>query len=142
MSKQTAHPSTHLLDWQPVDAALAALALVRALNIGDEASLDSYVGGAPTVNEHAARLDLLLPLIADMASAADGVDTVLELIGAAASAQNGSAIYSLAADYIAAHGAASPEEMRLLERLGETLALDRLTRAALDVAARARAIQL
>ena len=48
----------------------------------------------------------------------------------------------LCADFIAQNGNVSPEEMRLLERLGETLALDRLSRAAFDRAAQARAAPL
>lgn len=142
MSKQTAHPPAHPLDWQAVDAALAALALARVLNIGDEADARAHIDAAPCVKAAAARFDAMHDLIGDMATATDGVDTVLELIGAAATAQNRATVYGLVADYVAAYGAASPEEMRLLERLGETLALDRLTRAALDVAARTRATRL
>jgi hypothetical protein len=48
----------------------------------------------------------------------------------------------LLADYIALYGTASPEEMRLLQRFGEAIGIDRLTRAALDSAAQARATSL
>ena len=44
----------------------------------------------------------------------------------------------LCADFIAQNGTVSPEEMRFLERLGEALMIDRLSRAAFDRAAQAR----
>lgn len=135
--------STHMLDWQPADAALAGLALARALGTGDDAAIVAHLD-ARQAQLGAAQMpmDVLLPVVSDMAAAADGFDTVLELIGSAATPDTAAAIYALSADYIALYGAVTAEEMRLLERLGEALGLARLTRAALDVAAQARAQEL
>lgn len=139
MTQHTAHP----LNWRPIDAALAALALARALNCGDDASLVQHIETRHPQSDD--KLALMLTLIGDMASADDGFETVLALIGAACEGETqdkAEAVYALCADYIAAHGTATPEEMRLLEKLGEALTLDRLRRAALDMAAQARAVKL
>ena len=63
-------------------------------------------------------------------------------VAASLSDKQSATVYMLCADFIAQNGNVSPEEMRLLERLGETLALDRLSRAAFDRAAQARAAPL
>ena len=127
------------LHLSPADAALAALLLARAVSAGDAAALEAHVAAAPALAGHAGRLSLLAPLIAETADAPDGFDTVLELIAAPLDADSGQTAYALTADYVAACSpAVSPEEMRFLERLGEALQLDRLTRAALDMAARTR----
>ncbi len=139
MTQPTAHP----LNWQPIDAALAALALARALGCGDDASVQRHIKTRqPQADDKA---NLMLALISDMASADDGLETVLTLICAACEGEiqdKAEAVYALCADYIAAHGTATPEEMRLLEKLGEALRLDRLRRAALDMAAQARGVKL
>lgn len=122
------------------DAALAALSLATALGAGDAARLAAFAAAhenlPPALSP--SRLDFIAPLIGDMAAAADGFETVLTLIGSAVPPAQSATCYALTADYIALHDAASPEHMRLLERLGEVLKLDRLTRAALDRAALAR----
>lgn len=124
------------LDLSAQDAALAALSLATALGAGDEARLAAFLDRHENVT--GARMAFVTPLILDMASAADGFETVLTLIGTAVPTTQSATCYALAADYIALCDAASPEHMRLLERLGEVLKLDRLTRAALDRAALAR----
>lgn len=139
MTQNTAHP----LNWQPIDAALAALALARALGCGDDTSLIHHIAARHPQAED--KLALMLSLINDMASGADGFETVLALIGATCEGDNkdkAEAVYALCADYIAAHGTATPEEMRLLEKLGEALTIDRLRRAALDMAAQTRGVKL
>ena len=134
MSRSADNP----LHLSPADAALAAMLLARAVSAGDAAALEAHVAAAPALAGHAGRLSLLAPLIAETADAPDGFDTVLELIAAPLDADSGQTAYALAADYVAACSPAGPEEMRFLERLGEALQLDRLTRAALDMAARTR----
>ena len=77
-----------------------------------------------------------------MVAARDGLDAVLDMIGATVTPSTIAPFYMLLADYIALYGTASPEEMRLLQRFGEAIGIDRLTRAALDSAAQARATSL
>lgn len=124
------------IDLSPADTALAAIALLAALDKDAAARLDDYLPRCPQID--AGRADFIAPLIADMAAAPDGVEAVLELLAAHVPPQSADTAYMLCADYVASCGASSPEQLRLLARLGETLQLDRLTRAALDRAALAR----
>lgn len=118
------------------DGALAALALLAALEPDAEESLAAFLPLCAQID--AARAALMVPLINDMASAPDGVEAVLDLIADALPAALADTVYLLAADYVSACGTSLPEQMRLLERLAEAIRLDRLTRAALDRAALAR----
>ncbi len=125
------------------DGALAALVLARALGVGTGAQVRQFIDQAPAFSPHAGdRLDFLDPLICEMATAADGLEAVLDIIAATVTATTLAPLYILLADYIALHGTASPEEMRFLQRFGEAIGIDRLTRAALDSAAQARAASL
>lgn len=125
------------------DGALAALVLARAMGVGNRDQLSQFIEQTPALSPEALdRLRFLDPLICDMAAATDGFDTVLDIISATVSAPTIAPIYSLLADYIALYGKASPEEMRFLQRFGEAIGIDRLTRAALDSAAQARATSL
>ena len=78
----------------------------------------------------------------DIFEAPEGFDTLLEIVADSLSGAQSATVYMLCADFIAQNGKVSPEEMRLLERLGEALAIDRLSRAAFDRAAQARAASL
>lgn len=122
------------------DAALAALALLAALEPDGQESLSTFLPFCPQID--AARARLMVPLITDMAGAPDGVEAVLDLIADALPPAVADTAYLLAADYVSAYGTALPEQIRLLERLGEAIKLDRLTRAALDRAALARSRDL
>ena len=118
------------------DAVLAALALMAALDADGDDHLDAYMPMCPQPD--AARASLIVPLIADMSSAPGGVEAVLHLIAEALPSEFSDTAYLLCAEYVATFGTALPEQMRLLERFGEAVKLDRLTRAALDRAALAR----
>lgn len=124
------------ISFSPQDGALAALALLAVLDADGDERLDAYVPLCPQLD--AARARLMVPLISDMARAPDGVEAVLQLISEALPSEFGDTAYLICADYVAAYGTALPEQMRLLERFGEAVKLDRLTRAALDRAALAR----
>lgn len=124
----------------PADTGLAALVLIAALDDDAGEKLAVFLPYCPQLD--AARADFIMPLITDMARAPEGVEAVLELISAGLPPALAEAVYMLAADYVAGFGAAMPEQIRLLERLAESLQLDRLTRAALDRAALARAREL
>lgn len=128
------------MDMSPQDAVLAALELARRLCRVPAAVLAAEAAAAKPLGAAAAdRLALMAPLIADIIDAPDGFETALDIIAAAVPPAQIATAYALTADFIAAHGSATPEEMRYLEKLGDSLRLNRLTRAALDTAARARA---
>lgn len=127
--------ATHIA-FSAEDAALAALALLAALEPDGQESLSGFLPLCPQID--AARAALVVPLIADMAGAPDGVEAVLELIADALPPAMADTAYLLAADFVSACGTSLPEQIRLLERLGDAIRLDRLTRAALDRAALAR----
>ena len=133
--------SPHPLDWSAADAALAALLMLRLAGTGSDAELTGYVAATGSLAPHHSKMALLSALVPEMADAPDGLETVLDLIGAVET-DAAPTIYMLSADYVAHYGTASPEEMRLLEKLGEALKIDRLTRAAFDVAAQARSTPL
>ena len=136
-------PAAKPMELSLQDGALAALVLARALGVGDREQVDQFIEQAPGFSSDAmARLDFLDPLICDMAAATDGLEAVLDIIGATVSAPSIAPVYVLLADYIALYGKATPEEMRFLQRFGEAIGIDRLTRAALDSAAQARATSL
>ena len=122
------------------DAALAVLALLAALETDGRKSLSGFLPLCPQIDAN--RAALIVPLIADMASASDGVEAVLDLIAEALPHDLTDTVYLLGADYVSTYGTALPEQMRLLERLAEAIKLDRLTRAALDRAVLARSRHL
>lgn len=127
----------------PPDAALAALSVAQKLTgCGADALhgfLDRQIDFAAL---SAARRQTAFAIGQDIVDAAEGFDTLLDILAASLTAHQSATIYLLCADFIAQHGTISPEEMRFLERLGEALAIDRLTRAAFDRAAQARAVPL
>lgn len=138
------HGDIHLSASQ---ACLAALCVAQKLGGASDATHAGFIAQCPALAgaDDAARglaLASAAQLAADIIDAPDGVDTLLELIAAQRSPQQAEIIYISVADFIAVHGRVSPEEMRFLERLGDSLNLDRLTRAAFDRAAQARAGQL
>lgn len=68
----------------------------------------------------------------------DGLDTATDLIASALPASLRETAYALACDVIAADGAASQDELQLLELLRYKLQLDPLVTAAIERGARAR----
>ena len=106
----------------------------------DDAALHAFLDQHASLAD--APRDAALAVTRDIVGAAEGLDTLLEIVAASLSDKQSATVYMLCADFIAQNGNVSPEEMRLLERLGETLALDRLSRAAFDRAAQARAAPL
>ena len=106
----------------------------------DDAALHAFLDRHASLAD--APRDAALAVTRDIIGAAEGLDTLLEIVAASLSDKQSATVYMLCADFIAQNGNVSPEEMRLLERLGETLALDRLSRAAFDRAAQARAASL
>ena len=80
-----------------------------------------------------------LALARDLADAPDGLETLLDLCTQALDApHNGRIAYAQAVEFVACHGQVSPEEMHLLDLIAERLAVDRLSRAAIETAARWR----
>jgi tellurite resistance protein len=69
----------------------------------------------------------------------DGLEATLQEIAAALPARLHETAYAIACDLVAADGEASQEELRVLELIRHRLNVDRLTAAAIERGARARA---
>ncbi len=123
---------------------MAALYVTHRLSHADEAQWQDYISAVPTfaAPTDSQKLDLAIAIAQEVIDAPDGVETLLEMLAATVNQSQAETIYQICADYIALHGRVSPEEMRFIDKLGETLRLDRLSRAALDRAAQARATHL
>ena len=68
----------------------------------------------------------------------NGLEETLKVIKAALPAKLRETAYAIACDLVAADGAATQEELRILELIGQRLNIDRLVAAALERGARAR----
>ena len=119
---------------------MAALCVAQKLACCDDAAFHAFLDRHASLAD--APRDAALAVTRDIVDVAEGLDTLLEIVAASLSNKQSATVYMLCADFIAQNGNVSPEEMRLLERLGETLAIDRLSRAAFDRAAQARAASL
>ena len=119
---------------------MAALCVAQKLAGCDDAALHAFLDRYASLAD--APLDAALAVTRDIIGAAEGLDTLLEIVAASLSDKQSATVYMLCADFIAQNGTVSPEEMRFLERLGEALMIDRLSRAAFDRAAQARAASL
>ena len=124
----------------PPDAAMAALCVAQKLSGCDERALHDFLDGQKAIGQ--APRNEALALTRDILDAPKGFDTLLDMLAASLSAAQSPTVYMLCADFIAQHGTVSPEEMRFLDRLGEALMIDRLSRAAFDRAAQALAAPL
>ena len=129
-----------LAKFSPRDATIAALCVAQKLSDCHERALHDFLDRQKTIAN--APRDEAMALTQDILDAPQGFDTLLDLLTDSLSAAQSPTVYLLCADFIAQYGTVSPEEMRFLDRLGEALALDRLSRAAFDRAAQARAAPL
>jgi hypothetical protein len=68
----------------------------------------------------------------------NGLEETLKVIKAALPAKLRETAYAIACDLVAADGAATQEELRILELIGHRLNIDRLVAAAVERSARAR----
>ena len=85
------------------------------------------------------RLSGLLNDCAEALAREDGLDKTLDAIKAALPPNLRETAYAIACDLVAADGEASQEELRVLELIRHRLNVDRLTAAAIERGARARA---
>jgi tellurite resistance protein len=79
---------------------------------------------------------------AEMLNTDNGMDTVLDVIRQSLPEELRETAYALAIEVAAADGAASQEELRLLEMLRHQLEIDRLIAAGIERGARARYARL
>ena len=122
---------------------MAALCMAQKLGKCDEAVLHAFIGRQVGLASLAdAPRAAALAMTHEILEAAEGFDTLLDMLANSLSAAQSATAYILCADFIAQNGTVSPEEMRFLERLGEALDIDRLNRAAFDQAAQARGARL
>ena len=126
----------------PAQASLAALFVAQKLAAANDADLVAFIAAQPALAEILAMRDNAAELAHDITNAEQGFDTLLDLLADSFTPAQADTTYLLCADFIARYGRVSPEEMRFLERLGAALKIDRLTRAAFDRAAQARAADL
>lgn len=84
------------------------------------------------------RLETVANECADILNGPDGLDRVIEGAVAALPAKLQDTAYALAVEVTAVDLHLEQEELRFLEMLRDQLSLDRLTTAAIEVAARAR----
>jgi tellurite resistance protein len=84
------------------------------------------------------RLEEVANACADLLNGPDGLDEVLDRAIAALPAKLQDTAYALAVEVTAVDLFLEQEELRFLEMLRDKLSLDRLTTAAIEVAARAR----
>lgn len=84
------------------------------------------------------RLEAVANDCADILNGPDGLDRVVEQAIAALPAKLQDTAYALAVEVTAVDLHLEQEELRFLEMLRDNLSLDRLTTAAIEVAARAR----
>ncbi|WP_029041636.1 tellurite resistance TerB family protein [Cucumibacter marinus] len=75
---------------------------------------------------------------ADLVNSEAGLQGVLSAIGEAVPQHLGDTAYAVAMEVAAADLVVNPEEARVLQLVGERLGVDRLTRVAIETAARAR----
>lgn len=125
-----------------VQAALAALYVLNKLGNNNATQLKRFVDACPPLANSGDAFEATNILAAELVDAANGVDSLLEMIGASVPPQKADTVYWVNATFVAQYGRVSPEEMRFLERLGETLNIERLSRAAYDRAAQAGAVAL
>lgn len=140
MSDKTSIPA-----FSPPQAALAALSVAHRITRTDADALGDFIAtqaAFAALDNIAQAQEMAQALAQDISDATDGFDTLLNLLAAALRDDAAATAYCLCADFIALHGRVSPEEMRFLERLGDALGIDRLSRAAFDRAAQARATPL
>jgi len=137
--------------FSPPQAALAALSIAHqisaanASNASNADALNGFIANQAAfagLDNIAQAQEMARDIAQEITDAPDGFDTLLNLLSAALRGNAAATVYSLCADFIALHGRVSPEEMRFLERLGDALGIDRLSRAAFDRAAQARAMPL
>jgi hypothetical protein len=129
--------------WPTDQAAFAALWVAHRLAGAPSDALTRFLAAAPALAGMTAAAQTHTQAMSDeILAAANGVETLLELVAAALTVRQSETVYLLVADYIALNGQVSPEEMRFVEKLGHALKLDRLRRAAFDQAARSRAASL
>ena len=74
----------------------------------------------------------------ELISRADGLEETLEAINAGLAPKLRETAYAIACDLVATDGAATQEELRVLELLRHRLDIERLTAAAIERGARAR----
>ena len=101
---------------------MATLCVAQKLAGCDDAVLRAFLNRQASL-AHAPR-DAALAVTQDIVGAAEGLDTLLEIVAASLSDKQSATVYMLCADFIAQNGTVSPEEMRFLERLGEALMIE------------------
>ena len=137
-------PATGHIRLTPQQASLACLYVLAACDgvpsSTELALIDTLaVNAACLANMAATDRVASLALARDLADAPDGLETLLDLCAQAlTNDHDGQIAYAQAVEFVACHGQVSPEEMHLLDLIANRLAVDKLTRAAIETAAQLR----
>ncbi len=131
----------------PQDALVAVMTAVSAAdqNMTDRelASITSIIEGLPVFYDYdRARISTVSNMVADLFEEVDGLDALLGLAIRALPEHLHETAYALCCDVAAADGRVAMTELRFLEMLRYTLAIDRLAAAAIERGARARHMRL
>ena len=136
--------SHHAVSLTPQQATLACLYVLAACDgvpsSEELALIDALAASAASLADMAATdRAASLALARDLADAPDGLETLLDLCAQALkNGRDGQIAYAQAVEFVVCHGQVSPEEMHLLDLIANRLSVDRLTRAAIEAAARLR----
>jgi len=113
------------VDGAPQDSEIA---LIEAI------ANTSPVLATKTTDEYRRMMEIGLALI----SGPEGLDTVFSLATLELSARGRATCFALVVEFVARNGHIAPEEIRFLDLLADHFKLDKLTRAAIEQAARIR----
>jgi hypothetical protein len=132
-----------------IDAQTALIYTMVLASASDRDMTDAELGMIGDIVQHlpvfkgfnANELPNVASMCVDLLSGENGLDHTLEVIAAALPERLRETAYALACDIVAADGAATQEELRLLELLRYHFEMERLVAAAIERGARARFAQ-
>lgn len=132
-----------------IDAQTALIYTMVLASASDRDMTDAELGMIGDIVQHlpvfkgfnANELPNVASMCVDLLSGENGLDHTLEVIAGALPERLRETAYALACDIVAADGAATQEELRLLELLRHHFEMERLVAAAIERGARARFAQ-
>jgi len=129
-----------------IDAQTALIYTMVLASASDRDMTDAELGMIGDIVQHlpvfkgfnANELPNVASMCVDLLSGENGLDHTLEVIAGALPERLRETAYALACDIVATDGAATQEELRLLELLRHHFEMERLVAAAIERGARAR----
>jgi uncharacterized tellurite resistance protein B-like protein len=122
-----------------IDTMILVAAADADITDAEFATIGDIVGHLPVFRDYdRARLRQTLDTVTELLGREDGLESGLASIREALPPKLRETAYALACDVVAADGAATQEELRILELLRQRLDIDRLIASAIERGARAR----